>query len=164
MCVGGCRPRHSNGGWITSGSQIQYRSQCPDWHTWSSDFKPFVWRSHVTGLPLHLGCLSWRCLHYTAPTEVTKGCPQPIVFLSTGIHPPFLSQFPLLFYKSNQACVQQYILIVRCTFSLTGLTIIYSSMSFCVQSTVFHSLISKFYVCGGGLCFDDHCFSNVTFV
>lgn len=154
MCVGGCRPKHSNGWRTTSGSQIQCRSQRPDWHTWSSDFQPFVWRSHVAGLPLCSGCLSWRCLHYTAqPTEVTQGCHQPTVFLSADIHPLFLSQFLLLFfYKSNQAAVLQYTLIVRCTFSLTGLAIIYGPMSFCVQYSVFHSFISKFYV-GWGLCF-----------
>lgn len=56
------------------------------------------------------------------------------------------------FYKSNQAAVLQYTLIVRCTFSLTGLAIIYGPMSFCVQYSVFHSFISKFYV-GWGLCF-----------
>lgn len=74
-------------------------------------------------------------------------------FSSAQTSIPFTSvSFYSFFYMSNQAAVLQYTLIVRCTFSLTGLVIIYGPMSFCVQYSVFHSFISKFYV-GWGLCF-----------
>lgn len=110
------------------------------------------------------GLMSQACLYVRAacPGAVSTTRHSPLRLHKVAISPqsssaqtsiPFTSvSFYSFFYMSNQAAVLQYTLIVRCTFSLTGLAIVYGPMSFCVQYSVFHSFISKFYV-GWGLCF-----------